>query len=606
MIDHLKGQYNLTITFDGNSTRGKQSVYTVHVTDPERRVFLLEGDEKSAISHTQERIYEVLKKVINLIGPDRFRAVSSDSTGNTAGARKLLLKEWTWMIELPDCCHRLSLLAKDLCKIPFLHEIIVDMSGVITHFQKSNQATAHLRLLRLAEGTGPGLTSAGKTRFVTQYFAGDALMRNLGHVEKLCLEGTVVLKEKGHLFATEASCGMFRYQLGRLLLVLAPIGKATTCLESSHSTVSDVMVFWLAVMLELHDIVVAKDNGLDTDVKELIRAAANKRWKQMFGTHDVYLTGLVLDPRYRGIDLGVKDLNPLTIAKVRIGGSASASGSQTSKVPELVKRAGNFLMDMAWTEYNVRERVIAGLSQEAVVERLRDQVLRFVKGAYPFDREVFPSDGPQQWWDRLNVDQTPSNPAQPLAWLCSAMFALCPNSIADERTGSTFTWMNSYLRNRLEVPTLVRMTQLRSWVRHKPSEPKPISRPTVKFRDMKASLGAVSTGTKRKRDHDGTANSDANVRDRDNSDSDSVRSDESSSSSDSEESDSDDDELDDAAGSGEFLAQRLVDFSQPTAALRDVLSSTAPPAPPARPVPKAPQPPSTSKPRLLKYSDWKM
>lgn len=56
-------------------------------------------------------------QVVTKIGPENFRGISSDSTGNTAGARALMLKEWDWMVELPDSCHRLGLLAKDICKI---------------------------------------------------------------------------------------------------------------------------------------------------------------------------------------------------------------------------------------------------------------------------------------------------------------------------------------------------------------------------------------------------------------------------------------------------------------------------------------------------------
>lgn len=105
------------------------------------------------------------------------------------------------------------------------------------------------------------------------------------------------LQARPGLFSSDTSVSMFRLKLDQLLAVLAPIGKATTCLESSHSTVSDVFIFWLAVMSELHAVIVSESSGLDESVKEAIRHAANARWKQMFGKHDVYLTGFVLDPR---------------------------------------------------------------------------------------------------------------------------------------------------------------------------------------------------------------------------------------------------------------------------------------------------------------------
>jgi hypothetical protein len=66
-LEHLRTCENLTLTFDGNTTKLPQSVYTVHVITPDRRVFLVEGDESSTESHTGEKIYEVLKRVSNFL-----------------------------------------------------------------------------------------------------------------------------------------------------------------------------------------------------------------------------------------------------------------------------------------------------------------------------------------------------------------------------------------------------------------------------------------------------------------------------------------------------------------------------------------------------------
>lgn len=38
--------------------------------------------------------------------------------------------------------------------------------------------------------------------------------------------------------------------------------------------------------------------------------------------------------------------------------------------------------------------------------------------------------------------------------------------MADERTASTFTWLNSHLRSSQKAATLVRMTQIRQWYLH--------------------------------------------------------------------------------------------------------------------------------------------
>ena len=50
-------------------------------------------------------------------GPSRFRGITSDNTGNTSLVRKLVQKNYPWITILPDPCHRLNLLCKDIGKI---------------------------------------------------------------------------------------------------------------------------------------------------------------------------------------------------------------------------------------------------------------------------------------------------------------------------------------------------------------------------------------------------------------------------------------------------------------------------------------------------------
>lgn len=53
-ITTLKAYDDLTVTFDGATTRGQDSVYTMHIITPDRQVFLIKGSSNSADSHTGE------------------------------------------------------------------------------------------------------------------------------------------------------------------------------------------------------------------------------------------------------------------------------------------------------------------------------------------------------------------------------------------------------------------------------------------------------------------------------------------------------------------------------------------------------------------------
>ncbi|TFY58563.1 hypothetical protein EVJ58_g6337 [Rhodofomes roseus] len=559
-IQQLRELDDLTITYDGGTTKGQESVYTVHVSTsgPDRQTFLIEGDEASFESHDSEHIYKLLKGVVETIGPTRFRGISSDNTKNTKGARRLLCKDYPWLQILPDPCHRLSSLCKDICKHQHFKPIIKHVRKTVKFFKKSTFGKSHLRRRRQKLKIGRGVVSIGKTRFGTMWHSSESVRRCLPAIEGLCREKIVTIKGVNHLFMSGMANEQFKFQLAELTTILAPIAKSITCLESAQSTVSDVYVFWLAVMAELHDILTDPSSGMETSVKEHIRRCANQHFKEMIEASDeagdVYLTGFIFDPRYRGADI-LRDLNPLAIAKIKIGPQSAAkdktrnrlgsSGAESleadgSELPKSLRRAGGHLMNMLKLEYMERKVSIAGLSEYDAFERLPDQVRRYIK--------------------------------------THSLFTMTPNSMNDERTGSAFTWLNTSLRNRMKVATLVRHVQLQQYFRTQyKTDKSPIRRPTVKFRDLntlihkKPSRGAgprsATAGKRKEMASDGSAD-------------DEVSSDSESDGGEGGMDDSSDDELETDSEtidevempSGELLAGRVANLT--ASSLRNLLSDT--------------------------------
>jgi hypothetical protein len=50
-----------------------------------------------------------------------------------------------------------------------------------------------------------------------------------------------------------------------------------------------------------------------------------------------------------------------------------------------------------------------------------------------------------------------------LKFFAVKIFSITVNSMADERTASTITWLNSALRNRQKSTTLINQVQIRQW-----------------------------------------------------------------------------------------------------------------------------------------------
>ena len=67
-IKKLSKMKNLTISYDGGTTKRVESIYTIHVTTPgSRQSYLIEGSEKSGLSHTGPQIAKEILKVLHAV-----------------------------------------------------------------------------------------------------------------------------------------------------------------------------------------------------------------------------------------------------------------------------------------------------------------------------------------------------------------------------------------------------------------------------------------------------------------------------------------------------------------------------------------------------------
>ena len=142
--ERLQKQDNLTLTFDGNSTRNADSVYLVHYTTPDdRKSYLVHGYKGSDERHTREWVKGIIVKVcyrvfldslliiksktIKDIGIDKTAAIVSDSTGNTRAGRQDAQREIPTLLNLGDCCHHIQLTVQDINRIGDFQDVIYSL-----------------------------------------------------------------------------------------------------------------------------------------------------------------------------------------------------------------------------------------------------------------------------------------------------------------------------------------------------------------------------------------------------------------------------------------------------------------------------------------------
>ncbi|KAI6143942.1 hypothetical protein BKA82DRAFT_4017174 [Pisolithus tinctorius] len=448
-LDHLHTCDNLSITFDGQTTCLPQSVYTIHIITPSCHVFLFDGNEASNESHTGDHLFIVLNNIITQVGPEWFSCICSDDAGNTCLARKRIQAKYPWIVNIPDPCHRMNLLVKDICLIPFFRDV------------------SH------------GLVSIGNTHFGTIYFSGASVQCCLPAIHELCGNKTLVIPvnwvllwDVNESFMPDAAETLaFQLLLQQLLAVIGPPAKATKCLESAFANAADVYIYWLAVQASFVEICKKNSTKLPNYVLEQVRQLCNYRFNQMINEapSNIFITAFYLTPKLGNRDSGIlKHINPLAIPTIRIErtGSGHPSASLQGGLNSTLTRIGNFLVSQLCIEYEKKGVKICNLDSRTTLAKLKEQFITYAKGAWPFNRVfLHGSDAVKYWEGLLNHED-----ANVLAYFAVKLLVVTVNSMADEHTASTVTWLNSALRSSQKSSTIINQVQVRQWAMMDPKQ----------------------------------------------------------------------------------------------------------------------------------------
>ncbi|KAI0068562.1 hypothetical protein BV25DRAFT_1895794, partial [Artomyces pyxidatus] len=485
-LDYLRTQEDLTVSYDGGTTTGRESYWTLHVSTPgDRKVFLMETREATAESHTAVWIIGFIRPTIESIGPSRVGAVCSDSTGNTRLSRAISCTTLTRnALNLADCCHHLNRMLLDISKLVEFQPAIRVMRKTITLFHTSHSAHTALKEARDRHTIGRGLEAVGKTRFATIILSAVSVQRNASAIKDVIAKvpDSGIYKDIEDYYQPPPDRDTFEFEssLSQLILAGMPATKALACLEALEATAADVYIFWHAVLQATNDTLSNKKLHFKPDLANAIRGILNDRHDQLFETgnlaSDVYLAAAYLNHNYLQSDIWLDEPpDDADLAGIRH--------------PRIFKRTAVFLMSVAEGEilHGHKEVFTCWKSRAtAFKEQLRAELLAYARQQYPFNIPVDETivQGVRKWWMGLI-----GNRAQILPHLAIKIYSVRVNSMPDEVTGSAFTWLTPKLRNRLSVGAMSGMTQVRQFHQtDKKARAGANARPTVKFYEIKKNV----------------------------------------------------------------------------------------------------------------------
>ncbi|KZT65980.1 hypothetical protein DAEQUDRAFT_813834 [Daedalea quercina L-15889] len=471
-LKFLRTQSNLTLTYDGGANKRHQSYYTAHVSTPlpTRRIFLVDVVAGSRVRHTADWLARrLIKQVIDRIGRGHFGAASSDSTGNTKACRRMLCATIPTMMDLPDPVHHTNLPLKNICKLDFFKELISNIRRTLQFFSKSDQSSEELNDIRDRLSISRGLEKIGKTRFANIVRAAVAMRRSLPALREGCTGGPIIVEETNDCFVRDSPSTLaFETSLNQLLSVTLPYAKTIVCLESTQSTVADVFLYWCGIGASIKQVLTKKATGIPNHVKCELRAIFNSRWAEMFedGPTDAHLSAVYLDPMYMNSDLFKPELKPPKSSNQGQGkdtmhpAGSDADAQAHIKFPHIFKRVGTYLTALLRNEVLRGEHktlcVPVG-KQSAIKKRFEEQLTAYARNDPPFcmvDRSDYET--ALEWWMVLEAKRG----SDVLAILAIKLFSVMPNSMPDERTASLFTRLNSPVRNKMSLQTMVSQAQI--------------------------------------------------------------------------------------------------------------------------------------------------
>ncbi|CAK5273903.1 unnamed protein product [Mycena citricolor] len=466
----LRKQQNLTISYDGATIKKGESIYTFHVTTPDTRIsYFVHGDVASGLSHTGDHIKAAALKVMDRIGRSNFSAVSCDSTGNTRLSRDLLVDEIPTLTQAPDPCHHASNLIKNICAIEYFVMPILKIRDIVSHFSQSTQASTHLDGMRVSLGLNHGLQKIGKTRFGTVFWATSALDPLLPPIHMLVQTGVVATNSQNKhgrnlsWMKNLREYTEFQLHVKQLLAVLEPIARTIKCLEGTQVTTGDIWMFFVAITAVLDDLFTSNELGIPDNTMDEIRGHVNNRFEQLIEGPDggVYLAGFYLNPDR--VDSPI--LRETTANRLARSATATpmSTGSSTDKdlrdsIPAY-GTVGAYLYSLLQREIKAERNPpqFSGYKKSAdVLGAFRAQFEAYTRQHAPFSARSSAWTKPYLYW--MAMSDRPD--AGILAYLAIKVLSILPNSMAEERTVSNFTKLNTNDRANQSAKTIIAMTKI--------------------------------------------------------------------------------------------------------------------------------------------------
>ncbi|KAA1090948.1 hypothetical protein PGT21_018819 [Puccinia graminis f. sp. tritici] len=245
LTNNLKKEENLTISLDGWTDTGGNSIYAVLVQRGPSVKHFVEILDLNCKRHSAENIYKALKETLarKTIDIKKINAIVTDSPSVMLKFRKLINNDHPHVMKIHCALHVFNLIAKQLINHPIMEEVVKGNKTLVNYFTTSGFWREHLHNWRIKNNVSHGLSTLCETRW---YSMAKLCLGVESHEEgfKYCLETLEntsvdtpsmtkavinVIKDRDHFTSNSV-----------LVKLLKPIVDGIAHLESSHTTLASI------------------------------------------------------------------------------------------------------------------------------------------------------------------------------------------------------------------------------------------------------------------------------------------------------------------------------------------------------------------------------
>ncbi|KAJ7911765.1 hypothetical protein B0H13DRAFT_1614238, partial [Mycena leptocephala] len=235
-----------------------------------------------------------------------FSIIVSDTTKNVKKCRALICATFPWILNCPDPCHQLNLLAKDLLlgskRFPKLksfgvhfYQVMTIVNAIINYFSHSNYGKHHLKHAMKDAEDRRGIQAGGATRFSTFATHASSVLRCLPFMQKCFQSGAIKFDTKGE---NSEGYDIFRGQLKQVGRLLDPIARGLQTLGGQQVTCSDVFFIWVGLGVAFQRAFSYPDELFYKDHQAESYAAFDRRFHIFMNecTPGMFILSYLLDP----------------------------------------------------------------------------------------------------------------------------------------------------------------------------------------------------------------------------------------------------------------------------------------------------------------------